>query len=243
MYLFGGDQEWSQDDWTASDDRVRGGKSQSYFEKTGSAGRFYGDLDIKTLGGAGFASQRTTNDDRNWDLSKYDGLLLKVDKADGKRYTLILKDTLLSRNPDNGREQATISYEYDFDTSSSKANSNHASTTFVPWTEFKPTYRGKEKKDAAKLDTSSVKRVSIMMRSFFGTQEGPFSVTVRSIEAVTKPSEARFTANGGDIEKALSSDSLSGPSTSATSPLLIGCATIVTFFALFVVYRRFVPAK
>ena len=32
-----------------------------------------------------------------------------------KRYTLILKDTLLSRDPDTGREQATISWECDFD--------------------------------------------------------------------------------------------------------------------------------
>ena len=47
--------------------------------------RFYGELDIKTLGGAGFASQRTTDDDRIWDLSGYDGIELAVVSADGKR--------------------------------------------------------------------------------------------------------------------------------------------------------------
>lgn len=56
---------------------------QSYFETDGSSGRFYGDLDIDTLGGAGFASQRTTGEDRNWDLSDYHGIKLNVDKADG----------------------------------------------------------------------------------------------------------------------------------------------------------------
>jgi len=79
---------------------------------------------------------------------------------------LILKDEILPRNPENGREQATVSYEYDFDTSRSKTASVESSTTFVPWSSFKPTYRGKEKKDASKLDTSNVKRVSIMMRRY-----------------------------------------------------------------------------
>ena len=47
--------------------------------------RFYGELDIKTLGGAGFASQRTTDDDRTWDLSDYDGIELAIVSADGKQ--------------------------------------------------------------------------------------------------------------------------------------------------------------
>ena len=86
----------------------------------------------------------------------------------GKRYTLILKDELLPRNPENGRDQATISYEYDFETKSSSAVKSKSSDVhqhfFIPWSEFKPTYRGKEKKDAKKLDPSNIKRISIMMR-------------------------------------------------------------------------------
>jgi hypothetical protein len=38
------------------------------------------------------------------------------------------------------------------------------SFVFVPWKEFKATYRGKEKKDAKKLNTKNVKRCSVMMR-------------------------------------------------------------------------------
>lgn len=170
---------WSSSDWTASDDRVRGGKSQSYLEISGSTARFHGHLDIKTLGGAGFASQRTTAEDTTLDLSGYDGILLDLGKSDGKRYTFILKDELLPRNPENGREQATISWEYDFAVAEDAAQAE-SSFVFIPWKELKPTYRGKEKEGAKKLDTKSIRRFSIMMRRYAyamevapGSRSGP----------------------------------------------------------------------
>jgi hypothetical protein len=92
-----------------------------------------------------------------------------VGKADGKRYTFILKDTILPKNPSNGREQATISYEYDFTATSTKNEDETMSGddyVFVNWNDLVPTYRGKEKKNAEKLDTSSIKRISIMMRRY-----------------------------------------------------------------------------
>ncbi|KAJ4353451.1 uncharacterized protein N0V89_005180 [Didymosphaeria variabile] len=185
LVLFGGEKPWKASDWTASDDRVRGGKSQSYLETSDSAARFHGHLDIKTLGGAGFASQRTTVEDRTWDVSNYDGIILNLGKSDGKRYTFILKDELLPRNPDNGREQATISWEYDFTVSEDAAQAE-SSFVYIPWKELKPTYRGKEKKTAKEFDTKNVKRFSIMMRSFFGDQQGDFSLTIKSIKAVSR---------------------------------------------------------
>ncbi|KAF2706641.1 CIA30-domain-containing protein [Pleomassaria siparia CBS 279.74] len=186
--LFGGDKGWNSSDWTASDDRVRGGKSQSYLEtsSSSSSARFHGNLDIKTLGGAGFASQRTTGDDKSWDLSDYDGIRIDLGKSDNKRYTFILKDAILPRNPDNGREQSTTSYEYDFDVSEDAALAK-TSFVYMSWERFVPTYRGKEKKDAPSLDTKNIKRLSIMMRSFFGDQEGDFSLNIKSIKAVSPP--------------------------------------------------------
>jgi len=77
---------------------------------------------------------------------------------------LILKDELLPKKPENGREQATISYEYDFQ--SSVHHVENGTTEDIPWAKFKPTYRGKEKKDAAPLDPSNIKRISIMMRRY-----------------------------------------------------------------------------
>ncbi|KAF7905507.1 uncharacterized protein EAF01_006028 [Botrytis porri] len=178
MDLFGGSKPWSALDWTSSDDRVRGGASQSYLECSppSSIATFRGTLDIKTLGGAGFASQRTTAD-HTWDLSAYDGILLDLGKSDRKMYTFILKDELLPKSPD-GREQSTISWEFDFE-----GPADHSSI-FIKWTDLKPTYRGREKKDAVPLDLNHIKRFSIMMRSFFGTQEGDFSLDIISISAV-----------------------------------------------------------
>ncbi|KAL1306941.1 hypothetical protein AAFC00_005581 [Neodothiora populina] len=201
LALFGGLRPWDSSDWTASDDRVRGGESQSYLECSDTVGRFHGELDIKTLGGAGFASQRTVGEESTWNLSGLDGIMLKIAESDGKRYTFILKDDLLPRNPENGREQSTTSYEYDFEISEKDFIGGKAkgdTSIFVPWHKLKPTYRGKVQKDAHPLNLSSVKRISIMMRSFFGDQEGPFSLSIRSIEAVKSP---EFTHSKYDIEK------------------------------------------
>ncbi|KAF7530438.1 hypothetical protein G7054_g9614 [Neopestalotiopsis clavispora] len=183
--LFGGAAGWNARCWTSSDDRVRGGKSQSYLDcKPGQhAAVFRGTLDIKTLGGAGFASQRTTDDQGPWDLSQGDGILLKVRGGDSKKYTLTLKDgEELPKRPD-GREQSTVSWEYDF----AAGGKDHNNKLFVPWSDFKPTYRGKPRPDAKPLDLKAVRRVSFMMRSFFGDQEGPFRLEIESLSVVEDP--------------------------------------------------------
>jgi hypothetical protein len=189
---------WSPTDWTDSDDRVRGGSSYSELtcEPSSPTAIFHGKLDTKTLGGAGFASQRTTGEDRDWDFSDYDGITLDIKKSDGKKYTLILKDELLPKSP-NGREQSTVSWEYDF------KGDNDGGKVFVHWNELKPTYRGREKEDAKPLDLKHVKRLSLMMRryvgfflsvrrssadifSFFGSQEGDFSLVITAISLFRK---------------------------------------------------------
>ncbi|KAI0395517.1 NADH:ubiquinone oxidoreductase intermediate-associated protein 30 [Xylariaceae sp. FL0594] len=179
-YLFGGDKPWHVETWVTSDDRVRGGKSQSYLDYVpGSheAVRFHGNLDITALGGAGFASQRSP-DAQSWDLAGFEGLQLAISRGDGKRYTFIVKDQVLPKRPD-GREQSTVSWEYDF-------TGNKELDLLVPWKDLKPTYRGKPKPDAEPLDRTSIKRVSIMMRSFFGDQQGPFDLEIQYIAAFIK---------------------------------------------------------
>jgi hypothetical protein len=71
---------------------------------------------------------------------------------------LILKDELLPKSP-NGREQSTVSWEYDFEIAEEDGKK-----VFVPWDDLKPTYRGREKKDVTPLDLRNVKRISLMMR-------------------------------------------------------------------------------
>lgn len=174
---------WHASHFTASDDRVRGGKSQSYLTVlvgpdsvtkptgpapapgSGSRAEFSGHLDIKTLGGAGFASQRTVDDMSAWDLSGFDTLVLDVDRADGKKYTVTLKDETLPKRPD-GREQSSISWEYDFVPSANGSGDGGKASgpVAIPFTAFQPTYRGKPKPDAKPLDLKDIKRISFMMR-------------------------------------------------------------------------------
>ncbi|KAJ5594289.1 uncharacterized protein N7459_000497 [Penicillium hispanicum] len=176
--LFGGVRAWSADDWTSSDDRVRGGSSHSELTCSSSSliAKFHGNLDITALGGAGFASQRTTREDRCWDLSGYDGIELVIDRADNKVYTLTLKDEILPKRPD-GRERSSLSWEYDF------RAEGHGSI-FVKWSDFRPTYRGKDRSDVEPLKLEHIRRFGIMVRSFFGDQEGAFSLSILSIAAV-----------------------------------------------------------
>lgn len=134
--------------------------------------RFSGILDIDTLGGAGFASQRTESDNRCWDLSPFAGVEVSIDpsQSDDKVYTLIFKDEILPCDPVTGRERSTVSWEYNFTKSMCCPSVDHFSSTttslYVPWDHFKPTYRGKPSDNHAGLDLSSLKRVSIMIRRY-----------------------------------------------------------------------------
>jgi hypothetical protein len=94
-------------------------------------------------------------------LTGYEGIVLNVGKADGRRYSFILKDDLLPRSS-NGREQSTVSWEYDFTSS----KSGEEAEILIKWEDLKPTYRGREEKDAKPLDLKNIKRFSIMMRRY-----------------------------------------------------------------------------
>ncbi|MCJ1314267.1 hypothetical protein MMC25_007947 [Agyrium rufum] len=213
LSIFGNESPWENPptlQWKGIDDRVRGGSSQSYLSFTidevkntnTNIATFYGVLDTQTLGGAGFASQSTTPD-QSWDLSAYDGLEIEVEKADGKLYTLNVKDEANPPKRGDGREQSSLSWEFDFrpgtgatqgGNGEKKGTGDESFTTtkyFVPWSGFTATYRGREKKDAGPLKTGDIKRFSLMMRSFFTEQEGPFEIIVRGISAVKLEGEEK----------------------------------------------------
>lgn len=121
---------------------------------------FNGNLDTSTLGGAGFASQRTKGE-LDLDLSDAAGLGVSILKTDGKKYLLTLKDDIPGRR-DDGREMSGITWEAVIDTSGKQ---NHErQSIFLPWTAFEATYRGRPKDDAKPLNLKSIKRVSFMMR-------------------------------------------------------------------------------
>jgi len=81
--------------------------------------------------------------------------------------TVILKDKLLPPDPGTGREQATISYEADFELPSQTIpGDTHNRTVIIPFASLNPTYRGKLQKDAPDLDTKNIKQISLMMRRY-----------------------------------------------------------------------------
>ncbi|KAK3945529.1 complex I intermediate-associated protein 30-domain-containing protein [Diplogelasinospora grovesii] len=192
---------WNEKEWTSSDDTIRGGGSHSTLEiehhfinpnpnptvhrphKTPRVGIFSGVLDHTTLGGAGFASQRTVDEHPGFNLDGYDAIMVDVPASDGKRYTLVLKDDTVL-DDDDGPEQSksTISWEHDFQASQSESKSG-SGRFLLRLDEFRPFYRGKPRPDAPPLDKKNIRRVHIMIRSFFGKQQGKFSLSVLSIQA------------------------------------------------------------
>ncbi|KAL9077112.1 MAG: hypothetical protein Q9161_000378 [Pseudevernia consocians] len=176
--LFGSTKPWLPPPWTTTDDRVRGGASRSHLSALpDNCARFHGNLDTSTLGGAGFASQfsppeaaGTGKDGRGggtgWDLGAYDGIEVEVGVGDGKIYTLILKDEEAAGKRGDGREKAGISWEVDFTVGEEdgKEGGGDVTVVWVPWGEFKATFRGKEEKDAGELKTGEVRRIGLMMR-------------------------------------------------------------------------------
>lgn len=169
-------------------------------------------------------------------MGEYDGIDIAIRKSDGKRYTLIVKDTLLPPNPDNGREQSTTSYEYDFVVESSA----ESTSIRIPWSSFNPTYRGREQKDANPLDTTRVRRISIMMRSFFGTQSGSFSLSLKSISAYKSTPDSKGSWCGPEVESGGGIPSGRGTPRRLGAPLTACIATMLAVVAVHVLYRRWI---
>ncbi|TPX38160.1 hypothetical protein SmJEL517_g00261 [Synchytrium microbalum] len=183
LSLYGGDNMWNAADWETVDDRVRGGKSESHLTvlEDGGAAIFHGFLDIETLGGAGFASQRTTPlpAGKSFDLSKYDGLGIRILRGDGKKYALNIKNNELTKRPD-GRVESSIEYKAVFTTTDGSDG-----MYYFPFSTFQAYYRGKISNDAPPLENKSITSFSIMMQSYFGEQKGEFELVIASISAMT----------------------------------------------------------
>lgn len=166
---------------------------------------FKGELDTKTLGGAGFASQCTI-ESLTYDLSAYDGLEIALGKVDEgaasepRKVVLLVKDSIEQRRPD-GRMESGVNWEWTFEGAP-------GSVLQAGWKDFKPTYRGRDiDTPEGGLKTGEIKRIGLMMRSFFDAQSGPFSIPIVSIAAI-KTSSSVFQpalAEGMKAEKVMSS--------------------------------------
>lgn len=170
---------WNASEWVASDDTVRGGLSRSSLDiitPPGASGNpssgggseepiasFVGNLDYEALNGSGFASQRTVDGWPGVDLSAYDRLVLEVPYTDGKTYTINVKDTVLP--PVNGVEQATVSWEHDFQLPARNATAaDDYDKVVVKFEDLIPTFRGRVQNDTEPLNLVDIKRFNIMIR-------------------------------------------------------------------------------
>ena len=90
-------------------------------------------------------------------------------KGDGQAYTLILKDEEAAGKREDGREKAGVNWEVDLrvgeaDGIGEKEGVDDVTKIWVPWGEFKATFRGKEKNDAGELKKGEIRRIGLMMR-------------------------------------------------------------------------------
>lgn len=165
---------WDKGIWTASDDTVRGGVSQSYLDvlepKTYDnpfshpIAKFYGRLDHEVLGGSGFATQRTIEGLPVTDLSSYDRLLVEIPYSDGKIYTINIRDSNVETK--DGKDQPSVNWAYDFQLPATKIAKGEIELhqVVVYFKDLVPTVRGTVQEDAKPLDLSHIVGASIMIR-------------------------------------------------------------------------------
>ncbi|WVF70728.1 hypothetical protein IAT40_005521 [Kwoniella sp. CBS 6097] len=225
---------WGFHHWRAVDDRVRGGSSVSHLDEAalphslvgvhGSrndvengekavGARFWGTLDTKTLGGAGFASQSYRYGPAPLQLPrlKYTGLTVSyladphthssiasdsIEPKEPRKFTLVLKTTPTAHIPKGPKvppqpRESQLTYEASFslpsDTSSTAQIGKKIHQASFGWSEFQATYRGRPVHEGDEkwvpLDPGVIYELSFMCRSDFGKQEGEFGVIIADLKA------------------------------------------------------------
>lgn len=161
---------WVASEWMSQDDSVReGGVSFSTLDVLAANSlenplnegvvKFHGHLNF-TAFGYGFASQRTVDAWPEVDLSAFDQLLVEIPYTDGKKYTINLKDTV----PPVGRNDLdTLSWSYDFQLPAT-AQGAEIEQLAVPFKDLIPTYNGRLVNNSVPLNSTGIKRISIMIR-------------------------------------------------------------------------------
>ncbi|KAB5590705.1 hypothetical protein CTheo_5853 [Ceratobasidium theobromae] len=168
---------WNLTNWEAVDDRVRGGisVSQLYQPKDDFGVWFNGTLDATTLNGAGFASQRYTFPEP-LDLSnkEFSGIRLSIEpRTDPSQnfteFAFLLNTEPVVRNS-QGVVESRVLWEAVFNNSSPLVE--------LGFDSFRAMFRGRPVEPPPVLDTSNIYDLSLMCRSNFGKQAGPFKLHV-----------------------------------------------------------------
>lgn len=148
------------DPWLSIDDVVMGGVSHSEMVVEDGVAAFQGTLSLDN--GGGFASVRSRPS--VFPLAGLDGLLLRV-KGDGNRYRLRLRTTDASDG---------VSYEAVLE-----PFADGWEDLAVPFTSFRPVFRGRTVEGFPPLDPAAVRTLGLMISD---RQEGPFRLELASID-------------------------------------------------------------
>ena len=160
--------------WNIVNDTVMGGRSSSRWIKNSTALSFEGFLSLENNGG--FASVR--HDLKNIDLSSTDGIFIKV-KGDGRKYQFRI------------RSQASrwANYSQEF-----KTKRNTVQTFFLPYKEFKPSWRGRSVRNVPTLSGKDVRGIGFLLGD---KAQGKFKLEVLSISASTHKYYKKLLSDSG----------------------------------------------
>jgi hypothetical protein len=99
-------------------------------------------------------------------------------EENAKTFTFVIKDTVLPKSEETGREKSGIVWEREFVCVPGRV-------VRLMFDDFRPFYRGKPvEEDGLRMKIETIRRFAIMFRSHFGEQEGDFSLGIKGIRAV-----------------------------------------------------------
>ena len=149
--------------WQIVNDGVMGGLSRSTIRRTESGSAlFAGWVSLENNGG--FASVRTIQPNN---LSDFKGLRIRI-KGDGKSYYLRLKSAHSNRLTAHSFESRFIT------------KTDEWTEIALPFSDFKPVFRGRALRNVEPLDLASIAEISFMIRD---SQEGTFLLEIESVHA------------------------------------------------------------
>ncbi|KAL4914665.1 complex I intermediate-associated protein 30-domain-containing protein [Aspergillus aurantiobrunneus] len=171
--LFGGGSTWYGNWRATSTDEVRGlayvaVDHHSHLGQT----EFHGWLNRARSRDKSFASLQSVGNDNEWDLSGFNALELVLGKSDGKQYTILLEDN------------RPVSWEANFRHINDKGLTVPVSRV-IRFNRLWPTSRVSQLASLPQpIDLRNIKKCEIQCRNINEEQEGAFSLSLYSINAV-----------------------------------------------------------
>jgi NADH dehydrogenase [ubiquinone] 1 alpha subcomplex assembly factor 1 len=142
--------------WRIVNDGVMGGLSSSKAIVKDNKILFSGSVSLENNGG--FASLRSPVNEYNFE--EYSGIEIRI-KADGKRYSISMKETTYFTG---------LFYTFTFET-----KKDEWITVKIPFDKFKPYYFGKENNSNKKIPLNNIKEISLLIGD---KQEGSFKAEI-----------------------------------------------------------------